>query len=159
MFFDRHSNSLCETFRSFEINSISKIEDRMASKCFPCKITYSSTSTILSLNFDQTIVFFIIQGLGLFAGRDLEKHTMVIEYIGELIRNEVANHREKLYEQQNRGIYMFRLDDHFVVDATMSGCLARYINHSCEVESFDQSFLPTLTLFFSSPMPSLKLYK
>ncbi len=74
-----------------------------------------------------------IQGLGLFAGRDLEKHTMVIEYIGELIRNEVANKREKLYEQQNRGIYMFRLDEEYVVDATMSGCLARYINHSCEV--------------------------
>jgi SET domain-containing protein len=71
--------------------------------------------------------------LGLFAGRDLEKHTMVIEYIGELIRNEVANKREKLYEQQNRGIYMFRLDEENVVDATMSGCLARYINHSCEV--------------------------
>jgi len=58
---------------------------------------------------------------------------MVIEYIGELIRNEVANKREKLYEQQNRGIYMFRLDEENVVDATMSGCLARYINHSCEV--------------------------
>ncbi len=71
--------------------------------------------------------------MGLFAGRDLEKHTMVIEYIGELIRNEVANKREKLYEQQNRGIYMFRLDEENVVDATMSGCLARYINHSCEV--------------------------
>ncbi|CAF3886677.1 unnamed protein product [Rotaria sp. Silwood2] len=73
-----------------------------------------------------------IQGLGLFAARDLEKHTMIIEYIGELIRNEVANKREKLYEQQNHGIYMFRLDDDYVVDATLSGCLARYINHSCE---------------------------
>jgi SET domain-containing protein len=62
---------------------------------------------------------------------------MVIEYIGELIRNEVANKREKLYEQQNRGIYMFRLDEEYVVDATMSGCLARYINHSCEVKKKD----------------------
>ncbi|CAF3790913.1 unnamed protein product [Rotaria sp. Silwood1] len=73
-----------------------------------------------------------IQGLGLFAARNLEKHSMIIEYIGELIRNEVANKREKLYEQQNRGIYMFRLDDDYVIDATVSGCLARYINHSCE---------------------------
>lgn len=32
---------------------------------------------------------------------------------------------------QNRGIYMFRLDDDRVVDATISGGLARYINHSC----------------------------
>ena len=41
-----------------------------------------------------------LQGLGLFAARDLEKHTMVIEYIGELIRNEVAEYREKLYDSQ-----------------------------------------------------------
>ncbi len=41
-----------------------------------------------------------IQGLGLYAARDLEKNTMIIEYIGELIRNEVANRREKLYEAQ-----------------------------------------------------------
>lgn len=32
---------------------------------------------------------------------------------------------------QNRGIYMFRLDEDRVVDATISGGLARYINHSC----------------------------
>jgi len=73
-----------------------------------------------------------IQGLGLYAGRDLEKNTMIIEYIGELIRNEVANRREKLYEAQNRGIYMFRLNDDHVVDATISGGLARYINHCCD---------------------------
>jgi SET domain-containing protein len=66
---------------------------------------------------------------------------MVIEYIGELIRNEVANKREKLYEQQNRGIYMFRLDEEYVVDATMSGCLARYINHSCEVKNNRNSLI------------------
>lgn len=41
-----------------------------------------------------------IQGLGLYAAKDLEKHTMVIEYIGTVIRNEVANRREKIYEAQ-----------------------------------------------------------
>ena len=41
-----------------------------------------------------------IQGLGLYAARDLEKHTMVIEYIGDLIRNEVADRREKGYQSQ-----------------------------------------------------------
>ncbi|XP_023929977.1 histone-lysine N-methyltransferase 2D-like [Lingula anatina] len=72
-----------------------------------------------------------IQGLGLYAARDTEKHTMVIEYIGELIRNETAEMREKIYEASNRGIYMFRINDDTVVDATMSGGLARYVNHSC----------------------------
>lgn len=39
-----------------------------------------------------------IQGLGLYAARDLEKYTMVIEYIGEVIRHELSEIREKKYE-------------------------------------------------------------
>jgi len=72
-----------------------------------------------------------IAGLGLYATRDLEKGQMVIEYIGEVIRSDLTDVREKKYEAQNRGIYMFRLDDDRVLDATMSGGMARYINHSC----------------------------
>ena len=33
---------------------------------------------------------------------------------------------------QNRGVYMFRIDDNQVVDATMCGGPARYINHCCQ---------------------------
>ena len=73
-----------------------------------------------------------IQGLGLYAARDLEKHQMIIEYIGEVIRSDLTDIREKKYEAQNRGIYMFRLDDDRVLDATMCGGMARYINHSCD---------------------------
>lgn len=73
-----------------------------------------------------------IQGLGLYAARDLEKHQMIIEYIGEVIRSDLTDIREKRYEAQNRGIYMFRLDDERVLDATMCGGMARYINHSCD---------------------------
>ena len=73
-----------------------------------------------------------IQGLGLYAARDLEKHQMIIEYIGEVIRSSLTDIREKRYESQNRGIYMFRLDDDRVLDATMCGGMARYINHSCD---------------------------
>lgn len=73
-----------------------------------------------------------VQGLGLYAARDIEKHTMVIEYIGMLIRNEIAERHEKKHEAANRGIYMFRLDEDRVIDATLAGGLARYINHSCD---------------------------
>ncbi|XP_047136295.1 uncharacterized protein LOC100209023 isoform X1 [Hydra vulgaris] len=73
-----------------------------------------------------------IQGLGLFTKKDIEENTFIIEYIGSLIRNEVANRLEKHYERQNRGIYMFRIDNDTVVDATMAGGPARYINHSCD---------------------------
>uniref|UniRef100_H2Y448 [histone H3]-lysine(4) N-methyltransferase n=1 Tax=Ciona savignyi TaxID=51511 RepID=H2Y448_CIOSA len=57
--------------------------------------------------------------------------TMVIEYIGDIIRSEVAEKREKQYEAANRGVYMFRLDSDYIVDATVTGGPARYINHSC----------------------------
>uniref|UniRef100_A0A9J8DE02 [histone H3]-lysine(4) N-methyltransferase n=1 Tax=Cyprinus carpio carpio TaxID=630221 RepID=A0A9J8DE02_CYPCA len=67
-----------------------------------------------------------IQGLGLYAARDIEKDTMVIEYIGTIIRNEVANRKEKMYEAQNRGVYMFRIDSEHVIDATISGGPARW---------------------------------
>lgn len=68
----------------------------------------------------------------MFAARDIEKHTMIIEYIGEIIRNELSEYREKLYDQQNRGVYMFRITPDYVIDATMAGGPARYINHSCD---------------------------
>ncbi|CAM9791490.1 unnamed protein product, partial [Discosporangium mesarthrocarpum] len=52
---------------------------------------------------------------------------------GEIIRNAVADKREKLYEEMQIGSdYMFRVDEDTVVDATFKGSLARFINHSCD---------------------------
>ena len=42
------------------------------------------------------------QGLGLFAARDIEKQTMMIEYNGTVLRNEVAISKEKIYRSQVR---------------------------------------------------------
>ncbi|XP_023128509.2 histone-lysine N-methyltransferase 2C isoform X4 [Amphiprion ocellaris] len=87
-----------------------------------------------------------IQGLGLFAARDIEKQTMVIEYNGTILRNEVAIQKEKIYRSQNRPVFMFRIDSEHVVDATRTGGLARYINHSCapncvaEVVTFERGY-------------------
>lgn len=36
----------------------------------------------------------------MYAARDIEKHTMIIEYIGEVIRTEVSEIREKQYESK-----------------------------------------------------------
>lgn len=57
-------------------------------------------STVVFVNQCNVCKRFSPQGLGLYAARDIEKHTMVIEYIGTIIRNEVANRKEKLYESQ-----------------------------------------------------------
>lgn len=63
---------------------------------------------------------------------------MVIEYAGELIRATLTDKREKHYESKGIGCYMFRIDDNFVVDATMRGNAARFINHSCEVSNWNE---------------------
>ena len=79
-----------------------------------------------------------IAGLGLYAARDLEKGSMVIEYIGEVIRTSLSDIREKRYDDQNRGIYMFSLDDERIIDASMCGGMARYVNHSCAPNCFTE---------------------
>ena len=74
-----------------------------------------------------------IHGWGLFALAPIEAEQMIIEYRGELIRNEVANVRELQYEKNGQNAsYFFRLDENYVVDATMRGNMARFVNHCCE---------------------------
>ncbi|KAM0753347.1 hypothetical protein T439DRAFT_379041 [Meredithblackwellia eburnea MCA 4105] len=73
-----------------------------------------------------------IEGYGLFAAEPIPAGEMVIEYVGELIRQQVADRREKAYERQGIGSsYLFRVDEDLVVDATKKGNLGRLINHCC----------------------------
>lgn len=59
---------------------------------------------------------------------------MVIEYVGSVVRQSVAELREKQYERSGIGSsYLFRVDHETIIDATMNGNLARFINHSCNV--------------------------
>ncbi|KAI5620822.1 histone-lysine N-methyltransferase 2A isoform X1 [Silurus asotus] len=73
-----------------------------------------------------------IHGRGLFCKRNIDAGEMVIEYSGNVIRSVLTDKREKYYDAKGIGCYMFRIDDYEVVDATMHGNSARFINHSCE---------------------------
>ena len=78
-----------------------------------------------------------IHDWGLFAMEKVDANDMVIEYIGEVIRQKVADHREKRYERMGIGSsYLFRVDDDTVIDATKMGNIARFINHCCTVSFF-----------------------
>lgn len=73
-----------------------------------------------------------IHGTGLYLMEKAKKHELIIEYIGEIIGNQVADNREAYY--QSKGInssYMFRLSENQVIDSTFIGNRARFINHSC----------------------------
>jgi hypothetical protein len=75
-----------------------------------------------------------IHDWGLFAMEQIAAEEFVIEYVGEVIRQSVADHREKCYNSRGIGSsYMFRIDQETIVDATTCGNLSRFINHSCDV--------------------------
>ncbi|XP_042333287.1 histone-lysine N-methyltransferase 2A isoform X2 [Sceloporus undulatus] len=79
-----------------------------------------------------------IHGRGLFCKRNIDAGEMVIEYAGNVIRSILTDKREKYYDSKDIGCYMFRIDDSEVVDATMHGNAARFINHSCEPNCYSR---------------------
>ncbi|XP_064210156.1 histone-lysine N-methyltransferase SETD1B-A-like isoform X2 [Anguilla rostrata] len=73
-----------------------------------------------------------IHDWGLFAMEPIAADEMVIEYVGQNIRQVIADMREKRYEDEGIGSsYMFRVDHDTIIDATKCGNFARFINHSC----------------------------
>ncbi|KAL8726047.1 MAG: hypothetical protein Q9166_006962 [cf. Caloplaca sp. 2 TL-2023] len=73
-----------------------------------------------------------IHNWGLYAMENIAANDMIIEYVGEKVRQQVADIRERQYLKSGIGSsYLFRIDDHTVIDATKRGGIARFINHSC----------------------------
>ncbi|XP_076832457.1 histone-lysine N-methyltransferase 2A [Brachyhypopomus gauderio] len=79
-----------------------------------------------------------IHGRGLFCKKNIDAGDMVIEYSGNVIRSVLTDKREKYYDGKGVGCYMFRIDDYEVVDATVHGNAARFINHSCEPNCYSR---------------------
>jgi histone-lysine N-methyltransferase SETD1 len=83
-----------------------------------------------------------IHDWGLYALENVEAGDLIIEYVGQVIRQKVADIREIRYEKRGIGSsYLFRVDKHVVIDATKMGNLARFINHSCEVRKYKFNYL------------------
>lgn len=73
-----------------------------------------------------------IHNWGLYAMENIAKDDMIIEYVGEQVRQKIADLREIQYTKSGIGSsYLFRIDDDTVIDATKKGGIARFINHSC----------------------------
>jgi histone-lysine N-methyltransferase SETD1 len=73
-----------------------------------------------------------IHGWGLYAMENIAFNDLIIEYVGEKVRQKVADMREIKYDKQGIGSsYLFRMVDDEIVDATKRGGIARFINHSC----------------------------
>ncbi|KAI9781394.1 MAG: histone methyltransferase set1 [Geoglossum umbratile] len=73
-----------------------------------------------------------IHNWGLYAMENITANDMIIEYVGEKVRQQVADMRERRYLKSGIGSsYLFRIDESTVIDATKRGGIARFINHSC----------------------------
>ncbi len=72
-----------------------------------------------------------IHGHGVFAAEAIPKNVRIIDYAGELIRNdEECEAREERYSERGE-LWVFRVNRAWSRDANVDGNIARFINHSC----------------------------
>lgn len=74
-----------------------------------------------------------IQGRGAFATENIRKGTRITEYRGEPITHKEADRRYDDDDAEGRHhTFLFILSDDIVLDARITECDAKYINHSCD---------------------------
>jgi SET domain-containing protein len=71
-----------------------------------------------------------LHGFGVFAAQAITKNTRIIDYAGELVRNDKTAAREERYLEDGC-IWVFRVNRRWSRDAAVGGNIARFINHSC----------------------------
>ncbi|KAI8967227.1 hypothetical protein BDF20DRAFT_840312 [Mycotypha africana] len=82
------------------------------------------------------------KGFGLRALTDLPANAFIMEYIGEVITNSEFIKRTKEYEADGlKHYYFMTLKTDEIIDATKKGCLARFINHSCNPNCVTQKWV------------------
>ena len=72
-----------------------------------------------------------IQGLGGYATRAIAAGVRLIEYAGERLTPSDAEARYPDTDGERHHTYLFAIDDAVVVDASVNGNDARFLNHSC----------------------------
>jgi SET domain-containing protein len=73
-----------------------------------------------------------IAGRGAFAVRPIAEGERIVEYLGERVSHAVADAR---YDDHKGGLhhtFLFTVSRKVVIDATVNGNEARFINHSCD---------------------------
>src|ERR671937_2207390 len=71
-----------------------------------------------------------VHGFGVCAAERIRKDARIIDYAGELIRNDESEEREERYLADGC-IWVFRVNRTWSRDANVGGNIARFINHSC----------------------------
>ena len=71
-----------------------------------------------------------LHGFGVFALEPITKNTRIVDYDGELVRNDESEAREERYLAEGC-IWVFRISRTWSRDAGVGGNIARFINHAC----------------------------
>lgn len=66
-----------------------------------------------------------LEGMGLFAGEEIKKGELIIEYIGNIL-----THKEAGEQPDNE--YLFEINSKITIDGSPKWNIARYCNHACE---------------------------
>jgi len=72
-----------------------------------------------------------VHGNGCFARCDIPKGTRIIEYLGDRISHKEADRRYEFEDVNNNHTFLFIADRRTVIDASIGGNEARWINHHC----------------------------
>lgn len=73
-----------------------------------------------------------VAGLGLYAGEDIKKGELIIEYIGNILNKEEA-------DKKKTSQYLFEITRNKTIDGTPRWNIARYCNHACEEAANSES--------------------
>ncbi|EPR78142.1 SET domain containing protein [Spraguea lophii 42_110] len=96
---------------------------KISNKTFPIDKLYTSKYYISISN---------IHGMGMFSTCFIPAGTFIAEYVGIIVCKAYSDILEKRYKKNNiASTYFFKIKEDMIVDATMYGNHARYINHSC----------------------------
>ena len=71
-----------------------------------------------------------LHGYGVFAAEPINKNRRIIDYAGELVRNDRTAAREEQHLAEGC-IWVFRVNRRWSRDASVNGNIARFINHAC----------------------------
>ena len=72
-----------------------------------------------------------VHGRGVFAVARIAKGTRILEYLGERLSHKAADKRYEDHDENDNHTFLFIVDKHTVIDASVGGNDARYINHQC----------------------------